>query len=120
MGMKSIIAMFLGLVIQFAQVQSCLATDAVNPVSPQTHSMCCCAREESCPCAKQSDPKQKPSPLIPATVELKWLVSKASDSHDLAVRVALSPNSVWNASTSKARRGFSDVSLAVAFCRFVI
>lgn len=121
MGMKSIIAMFLGLVIQFSQAQSCFAADAVNLLSPQTHSMDCCAGEKSCPCAKQSDPAQKPSPLIPATVELKWLVSKALDSHNLAVLVTPPSDTVQvTVSTSKVHTGFAGVPLAVAFCSFDI
>lgn len=121
MGMKSIIAMFLGLVIQFSQAQSCLSVGVVNAVTSQAHSTCCCAEEISCPCAKQGDSSEKPSPLTSATVELKWLVSKSSDPYDLAALIIPPSDLVLvTISTGKVHSGFVGVPLSVAFCSFVI
>lgn len=121
MGMKSIIALFMGLVIQISQAQLCLAAAAVNAVSSPSHSMSCCAGAESCPCAKQSDPAQKPSPLIPVVPELKWLVSRVLEASGLAARIVPPSDPVRvGVSKSKALGGFTGVPLAVAFCCFVI
>ncbi len=121
MWIKSVIALFMGLVIQLSQVQSCLAADAAKVAGTPSHSMSCCAGEKSCPCAKKSDPAQKPAPLIPVAPELKWLVSKTPEANNLVVRVAPPTDAVQIAAAErKAYRGFSGVRLSVAFCLFVI
>lgn len=121
MNLKPIIALFMGLVIQFAQMQSCVAAGSVNPCESKAHSACCCDGLQSCPCASDSDPDQPPAPLIPAAVDLKLLVSKAPATDSLVAPFPPQAEPVVS-TTSRAepRRLYPGVTVAVAFCRFVI
>lgn len=121
MTIKSIIALFLGLLIQFSQVQSSFADEAVKSCGEQGEFMSCCEGLRSCPCAKGGDSEQKPGPLIPATLELKPLLSKASETISLDVLVSPRAESIeWYARQTDSARGFAGVPLSVAFCRFLI
>lgn len=83
--------------------------------------MSCCDGLQSCPCVKECDPDQKPSPLIPAAGDLKWLVSKASEPAGLDEQIFPRTESVVSTGSQKdACRAFAGVPLSVAFCRFVI
>ena len=122
MTIKSIIALFLGLIIQFSQAQSGLAIESVKPCGGKAHSMSCCDGLKSCPCAKESEPVQKPGPLIPAGADLKLLVSKISEPSGLEV-LPFPPTEELIApvrSQTDVRCAFAGVPLSVAFCRFVI
>ncbi|MBK1817385.1 hypothetical protein JIN84_17325 [Luteolibacter yonseiensis] len=121
MAIKSIIALFLGLVIQLSQVQLGPAAEPVKSCD-NGQFMSCCDGLQSCPCAKESDPDQKPSPLIPAGVDLKWLVSKVSEpaSLDSPTNPQSETLVVFAASQTDTRCAFEGVPLSVAFCRFVI
>lgn len=121
MEIRSIIALFMGLVLQWSQVQSCLATEARQPCAAQAHSMSCCEGLKTCPCAKESRDQPKPTPLLPASVELKLLLSKAPEPPRLgafvappaaAMAVVATPALGWSA--------YAGVPLSVAFCSFVI
>ena len=121
MTIKSIIALFLGLLIQFSQVQSSFAAEAVKTCGERGGSMSCCEGLRSCPCAKGGDSEQKPGPLIPATLELKPLLSKASETILLDVLVSSSVEAIeCHATQTDPARGFAGVLLSVAFCRFII
>ncbi len=121
MNLKAIIALLMGLVIQLSQVQSCSAAIPAGPSGVKASPMCCCAGLQSCPCASDRSGDEKPAPLIPAAVDLKWPISKATGASSLDAPV--SPRTatvVATASRAEARRAYPGVPLAVAFCRFVI
>ena len=121
MAIKSIIALFLGLVIQLSQVQLGSAAEPEKPCGGNEHSMSCCDGLQSCPCVKQSDPNQKPRPLIPVGSDLKWLASKASEPAGLDEMIFPQTETVVSTgSQMEARSAFGGVPLSVAFCRFVI
>ena len=121
MNLKAIIALLMGLVIQLSQVQACLAATSTGAVGAKAHSKCCCEGLQSCPCASDRSPDQKPTPLIPATVDLKWLISKTTESSSLDALIIIQPAAVVaTASRAEARSAYAGVPLAVAFCRFVI
>ena len=121
MSFKSIIALFMGLVIQLSQVQSCVAAISAGPSGAKATPMCCCAGLESCPCVSDRAPEQKPAPLIPAAVDLKWLLPKASATNILDAPVSpREETGISTASRAEARWAYAGVPLSVAFCRFVI
>ena len=121
MSIKSIIALFMGLVIQWSQVQSCVAAISAAPSGAKASPRCCCAGLESCPCVSDRDPEQKPAPLIPAAVDLKWLLPKAIGANILAAPVSPKADAgIATASPAEARWAYAGVPLSVAFCRFVI
>ena len=121
MEFRSIIALFMGLVLQWSQVQACLATEASQPCAAQAHSMSCCKGRKSCPCAKETREQPQPAPLIPAGVELKQLLSRAPESPRLVALVSR-PEAARAvvATPAPARSAYAGVPLAVAFCCFVI
>jgi hypothetical protein len=123
MDIRSIIALFMGLVLQLSQVQVGFATEAVKPCATQARPMSCCEGHKTCPCAKESRENQKPGPLLPASVELKQLLSKTPEAPRLialvapltatkAAAVVTTPALGWSA--------YAGVPLSVAFCSFVI
>lgn len=121
MAIKSIIALFLGLVIQFSQVQSSFAAETVETCGEQGGPVSCCEGLRSCPCAEEGDSEQKPGPLIPATLELKPLLSKTSET--ISLNALLPPHAEaieWHTTQTYPARGFEGVPLSVAFCRFLI
>ena len=122
MVIKSIIALLLGLVIQLSQVPSCLAGEAEKPCATSAQGMDCCKDAESCPCFEESDQKpQKPTPLIPESVDLKFLYSKAPETTRLEALIVPPGEAVLaTASALEIRNGYSGVPLSVAFCRFLI
>ena len=118
MNFKAIIALLMGLVIQFSQVQ---AWPTTSPVVCAGDIGCCCEELQSCPCASDRSPDQKPAPLIPETVDLKLLILKKTESSSLDPLISLHPASVAaTASRMETRSLYAGVSPAVAFCRFVI
>ena len=121
MAIKSIIALFLGMVIQFSQVQSGFAAEPGKSCGVLADSLRCCEGLQSSPCAKESDSNQKPGPLIPAALELKPLISKAPETINLDAMISPQAEDVGSSvPQTDPPRGFSEVPLSVAFCRFVI
>ena len=121
MGIRSIIALFMGLVIQLSQMQVCVATEPAKSCATSGHRMGCCEGLESCPCAKKSDPSEKPAPLVPAAVDLKLFVSKASGPGCLdVIHFPRSIRVLGSAARRESKTGYAGVPLSVAFCRFVI
>jgi hypothetical protein len=121
MNVRSIIALFMGLVIHLSQVQLSLAADAAKSCGDHGLAMTCCDGLQSCPCASEGNPDQKPSPMAPAVVDLKVLVSKVAEPVKLEPPVCHSADIVVS-TTSPADfiSAYAGVPLSVAFCRFVI
>ena len=120
---KSIVGLFLGLVIQLSQVQPCSAGN-FEPVCPNAsapvHS--CCEGKPSCPCANNSHQVPKPVPALLASVDLKLNAPKAREL-DFLTQFSLYDSTEAMpciASFAESNRGFLGVPLAVAFCSFVI
>jgi hypothetical protein len=120
-GFRMLIALFMGLVLQLSQAESFCSGDVAPACGSQKHSMSCCEGLKSCPCAKSGDSDQKPKPLAPAPVDLKWIIQKTSEGQPFDV--CISPPDLTQisvASPNESHRGFLGVSLSVAFCRFII
>lgn len=121
MSFRLVIALLMGLVIQLTQAPSYLATESTKTCATRSQPAGCCEGFESCPCAGNTDPDQKPAPLIPATVGLKWLISPPPSANRLAV--VISPPAdilTFSVSPTESRSGFAGVPLSVAFCSFII
>jgi len=120
---KSIVGLFLGLVIQLSQIQPCAAADtkpACPSVAAGTHD--CCGGKTSCPCANNSEQTPTPAPIIPAAADLKLSAPKARELDFLALLFLpeISEAVPATASIPESHVGFSGVPLSVAFCTFVI
>lgn len=122
MGLKTTIALVLGLVFQLAQVLP--GAFASAPSGPLAANSCeCCAGLDSCPCAGNETPAPKPSPLAPASgSDLKLPAAKTDDTR-------VSPESLGEIRSSAMvaaspvpgpQNGYAGVRLSVAFCSFVI
>ena len=121
MNFEAIIALLMGLVIQWSQVQAFPAATAAASAGAKVRSMCCCEGLQSCPCASDRSPDQKPAPLSPATADVKLPISKATESSSLDAPISSqSAAGVATVSRAEARSAYAGVPLAVAFCRFVI
>lgn len=119
MNVHPLIALILGLVIQFSQVPSRVVGESMNPCAARP--MTCCEGMKTCPCAKEGERKQQPAPLIPATADLKSLVAKTPGTDAMAAFIAAPPAAVLpKGAVAPARRAYAGVPLAVAFCSFVI
>lgn len=121
MGLKPIIALFLGLLIQLSQVQLCPGDVAAPPCATAPESMACCEGLKSCHCAKDNDSDQKPAPLAVVAVDLKLLLSRAPETPCFAAFIYSPDDSVLGAASgSRVCGGYAGVPLSVAFCCFVI
>lgn len=121
MNFRLVIALLMGLVIQLTQAPSYLATESTKTCETRSQPAGCCDGLESCPCAENTGPDQKPGPLIPAAVDVKWLISPPTPANRLAV--VISPPAdilTFSVSPTESRSGFAGVPLSVAFCSFVI
>lgn len=118
---RSIVALFLGLVIQFSQVPTRAADQPANPCATQSIAMACCAGLEACPCVDDSAPGEKPAPAIPAGVNLKYSLATSSEDGNMEATPSslLASISVLESQTD-IRSGYQGVPLNVAFCSFVI
>ncbi|MEO5915391.1 MAG: hypothetical protein ABIS50_14250 [Luteolibacter sp.] len=121
MDIRSIIALFMGLVIQLSQVQTSVAAESVKTCATSAQRMDCCEGLKSCPCAKKTEQREKPAPLIPTAVDLKLFVSKATGSGSFeAFYFPPTDTAFFSASRLESKVGYAGVPLSVAFCRFVI
>ncbi len=119
--MRSIVALFMGLVIQLSQVQTSIGAEPLKTCATPVHHMDCCEPLTVCPCAKNTEQKEKPAPLTPAVVDLKLLVSKPTATGSFeAFYFPLPEVSSRNTTRLDTCGGYSGVPLAVAFCSFVI
>jgi|GEM_PF-1413420 len=122
MGMRTFITVLLGLVFQLAQV---LPGGAIPPPCPVVAKACeCCAGNPSCCCAKSETPAPKP---LPQSVDpgglLKGMAMKTAETRvatDVWQQTGALPTSLAVTRATAPCAGFAGVSLAVAFCSFVI
>jgi hypothetical protein len=122
MYIKSIIALFMGLVFQLSQVQSSsMATGSAKSCGVGAQAMSCCEGLQSCPCLDEGGSNQTPALMIPAAVDLKPAISQAPEQNRPAALFPPPTDAVVaTASWTEFRAGYSGVPLSVAFCRFVI
>ena len=122
MGFNSVIAVFLGLLIQLTQVQLFSGDGAAPPCIKMGNSMGCCESVKSCHCLEDSDPDQQSTPLTVAAVDSKLLLSRAPETDPVSVFISPTDSSILVASpTSRVCGGFfAGVPVSVAFCSFVI
>jgi len=121
MNAKALITLILGLVLQLAQMLP--AAVAASPCFSQETSCACCEGPDSCPCADNSEPEQKPAPLSSDSPSvLKLPAARVGDTR-------ISIESPTGSHTSPAveaspvagpSSGYAGVRLSVAFCSFVI
>jgi hypothetical protein len=121
MNVKAVITLILGLVSQLAQVLPAAA--AASPCASHGTSCACCASKDSCPCAKTGESDQKPAPLVPDSGSVfKVPTAKADDTRvSIETLRKTHPSPALAASPAAGLPcGYAGVSLAVAFCSFVI
>ena len=120
---KAVIALILGLVFQLAQVLPGMAA-FMEECIPVAESCECCDGLVSCPCAKEGEPVQNPLPLAPDPGQtLKVPLAKATGTR-VSLETITGPQalvpSVGATPITGPWTGYTGVSLAVAFCSFVI
>jgi len=121
MNLKTVIAISLGLLFQWAQVaQAAVLAGACRDAS--TAQCECCADLQSCPCATDGGTQQDrpPMPVLPETVKLPAATTCESrvSLEDAPVPQAACGMHVSPAAVSVA--GYTGVSLSVAFCSFLM
>lgn len=121
MGIRTIIAIFMGLVLQISQVQSCLGAEILNSSGKNSCKMSCCEAIQSCPCAKECDSNQTPVPAIPVSVDLKSHLTKSPDPSRIPHFTVPSVHTVaLRCATNFTLTIYAGVPLSVAICRFII
>jgi hypothetical protein len=121
MNVKPVITLILGLVFQLAQMMP--AAVVTSPCASHGVSCACCAGPDSCHCADNSEPNQKPSPLAPEPgTSLKFPNAKAEDTRVSveSIRKIHSSATVAASPVAGAPGGYAGVRLSVAFCSFVM
>jgi len=121
--LKSFITVLLGLVFQLAQV----LPGGVIPspdVASKVKSCECSTGSHSCCCVKNELPSHKPlpQPLHPGGL-LKGMAMKTAEtrvSADIWQQADSLPDSLAGSGSTAAHAGYAGVSLAVAYCSFVI
>jgi hypothetical protein len=120
--LRMILALFMGLIIQWSQMHACLGDSTYPKCAEPSSAMSCCKSIKSCHCAEDTNPEQKPAPVVVVSVDLKLLLSKPPE-NDRFVTVVCSRSSTSEEtaiSTPDWHAGFAGVPLSVAFCRFLI
>ena len=121
MGLLFYTALFMGLVLQISQVQSCLGAEILNSSVKNSCKMSCCEATQACPCAKECDSNQTPVPAIPVSVDLKSHFTKSPDpSHITHFTVPSVHTVVLRCPASFNLTLYAGVPLSVAICRFII
>lgn len=121
MNVKAVITLILGLVFQLAQVLP--GAVVTSPCASQETSCACCEGPDSCHCADNSEPEQKPAPLSSdSSSVLKLPAAKAGDTRVSIESLAGNHSSPAVAASPVAgpSSGYAGVRLSVAFCSFVI
>lgn len=122
MIVKTATAFLLALVFQLAQLGG--AVDFRQECAMSSAAHCgCCAGADSCHCADNNESAPRPAPLLPASGnDLKLPLARSGET-----RVSLVSRHIPAARTAAIERpaerpfaGYNGVSLAVAFCSFVI
>ena len=121
MNVKAAITLILGMVFQLAQV---LPAAAVKPPCASHGASCsCCEGQDTCPCAKNGEPDQKPAPLVPDSGSvLKLPAAKADDTRVSIESLAgnHSPSTMAVSPAAVPLSGYAGVRLSVALCSFVV
>lgn len=121
MNVKAVITLILGLVFQLAQVLP--GAVVASPCASHGTTCACCAGQDSCPCAKNSESDQKPAPLVPDSGSVLKLPAAKADDTRISIEFItgnhLSPT-VPASPVAGPSGGYAGVRLAVAFCTFVI
>ena len=119
--MKSIVGLFLGIVLLLSQVQLCPAREIARPNCEMIAASSCCSGKSVCACS-HDEGKKAPLPAVPAAIDLKFTAPKARELDDFArpqLLAAVQMSVVFRAQ-NEVRSGFAGVPFSVAFCSFVI
>jgi hypothetical protein len=121
MSVKTVITLILGLVFQLAQVlPGAAVTESCAPVGT---SCACCESSDTCPCAKNGESEQQPSPLSTNSGSFfKLPAAKACDTRVSieSLRKAHPSGNLAPSPVAGPSNGYTGVRLSVAFCSFVI
>jgi hypothetical protein len=123
MKMKTAIALVFGLVFQLSLALPGIAA-AMADCAPPAESCECCAGLDSCPCAKEGQPVQKPLPLAPDSGQsLKVPLAKVTSTRVSPETISEPPPAAIRAAAIPVTNpwtGYTGVRLSVAYCTFVI
>jgi hypothetical protein len=123
MKMKTAIALIFGLVFQLSLVLPGMAA-VMADCAPVAESCECCADLDSCPCAKEGEPMQKPLPMAPDSGQnLKAPLAKITGTRISLETISGPPSSAATVAATPVTgpwTGYTGVRLSVAFCSFVI
>lgn len=116
------VGLFLVLAIQLLQVQSAVASMGSQTCATQSKASCCCSGEERCPCVKSAPEKETKTPLSPVSSETKApeFIEPSDEIQAQEFQIISSSEVRAPLSCRCLPIGYHGVSLAVAFCRFVI
>ena len=121
MVMKATITLILGLLFQLAQVLP--GAVASTPCAPIAESCGCCEGSNSCPCAENGEPSQKPAPLAPDFGGGVKLPAAKADNTRVSVEFLREIHPITHPVACPLEgppSGYQGVRLSVAFCSFVI
>lgn len=116
------VGLFLVLAIQLLQAQSGLAVMASSPCAADAPVSCCCSGADHCPCVKSAPEKESKAPLnsIPNDAKSQDFIKPVSETPVMGFAVRFSSEIRAPVACGPLLTGFGGVSLAVAYCRFVI
>ena len=121
MNVKTVIAVTLGLLFQWAQLaHAAVSTEAGRDVCPVQCE--CCADLPSCPCVSDGEPvpERAPLPAMPESVKLP--AAKLCETR-VSLEDAPVPQTTGHILVSASAEpvaGYAGVSLAVAFCSYLM
>jgi hypothetical protein len=122
MSVKAILAMVFWVILQITLIMPGLSQVAAD-CAPLVTSCECCAGMESCPCAGETDPAPVRQPIAPESGQsLKVPLARISDPTTNLVNVPCRKHGTETGPriVTATTPGYAGVSLAVAFCSFVI
>lgn len=120
MKVKTVITLIIGLVFQLAQVLPVAL--AASPCASNIVSCACCKGLDSCHCANNEEPEQKPAALVPDSGNGLKLPAAKADEARISIESS-GKNHPFPAVASPVAGpscGYAGVRLSVAFCSFVI
>ncbi|MFD0894499.1 hypothetical protein KBB96_06235 [Luteolibacter ambystomatis] len=118
---RAVIGLFLALVFQLAQIAPCLAASCTS--GPETAQCGCCdKKQDACPCASNKTERERSTPIAPPAPEVKAhlaLPSVDPVAPQATLAEAAAPRGSPD-SPGERTAGYAGVTLAVAFCSFLI